>query len=182
MRIEGNSKISVNEEFQMGDKDTLNAVSKLEMDGGDVKIGSHSHLNMDGGAGSVADFTLNNGRWTNDGNIYVGETPRGDCNLTINDGTMVSYSKIFVGSPGVDDFGQSRIFLNSGLFQGEGLEFNIKADSRIVYKGGELRINKSALTEADMQDLINIGKIDVSVDYEITTIGDYTVLRDDDDY
>ena len=105
-----------------------------------------------------------------------------ECNLTINDGTMVSYSKIFVGSPGVDDFGQSRIFLNSGLFQGEGLEFNIKADSRIVYKGGELRINKSALTEADMQDLINIGKIDVSVDYEITTIGDYTVLRDDDDY
>jgi hypothetical protein len=177
MSIEGNSKISVNEEFRMGDKDTLNAVSKLEMDGGDVVIGSHCHLNMDGGAGSVADFTLNDGRWTNDGNIYVGETPRGDCSLTINGGTMVSYSNIFVGSPGIDDFGQSRIFLNGGLLQGEGLECNIKANSRIVYKGGELWINKSALTEAEMQDLINIGKIDVPVNYEITTIGDYTVLR-----
>jgi hypothetical protein len=178
MSIEGNSKISVNEEFQMGDKDTLNAVSKLEMDGGDIIIGSHSHLNMNGGAGSVADFTLNDGRWTNDGNIYVGETPRGDCNLTINGGTMVSYSDIFVGSPdGIDDFGQSRIFLNSGLLQSEGLEFNINANNRIVYKGGQLWINKLAVTEADMQNFINIGKIDVPVNYEITTIGDYTVLR-----
>lgn len=179
MNIEGNSKISVNEQFRMGYADTLNSLSELKMDGGDVFIASHSRLNAKGGAGSVANFTLNDGKWTNGGEIYVGETPKGDCNLTINGGTMVSYNKIFVGSPGIDDSGQSRIFLNGGLLQGEGLEFNINADSRIVYKGGELWINKSVLTETDMQNLIDIGKIDVSAApaYEITTVGDYTVLR-----
>ena len=177
MSIKGDSIIIINEQFQMGAKGKVNAVSELVMDDGAVTVGVISRLNMAGAAGSMADFTLNDGRWTNNGNIYVGETPRGDCNLTINGGSMASYSNIFVGSPGIDDFGQSRIFLNGGLLQGEGLEFNIKANSRIVYKGGELRINKSALNEADMQDLINIGKIDVPADYEITTIGDYTVLR-----
>jgi T5SS/PEP-CTERM-associated repeat protein len=180
MSIKGDSIIIINEQFQMGAKDKMNAVSELVMDDGAVTVGFESRLNMAGAAGSMADFTLNGGTWINRGKgIYVGETTYGDCHLTINGGTMVSDSMIFVGSPGGDDFGQSRIFLNGGLLQGEGLELNIPADSRIVYKGGELWINKSALTEADMQDLIDIGKIDVSAApvYEITTIGDYTVLR-----
>jgi hypothetical protein len=181
MSIKGNSIIIINEQFQMGAKDKMNAVSELVMDDGAVTVGVISRLNMAGAAGSMADFTLNDGTWINRGKgIYVGETTYGDCHLTINGGTMVSDGMIFVGRPwGDDDFGQSRIFLNGGLLQGEGLEFNTPADSRIVYKGGELLINKSALTEADMQNLIDIGKIDVSAApaYEITTIGDYTILR-----
>ncbi len=158
----------------------MSSVSELVMDGGAVTVGFESRLNMAGAAGSMADFTLNDGTWINRGKgIYVGETTYGDCHLTINGGTMVSDSMISVGSPGGDDFGQSRVFLNGGLLKGEGLEFNIPADSRIVYKSGELWINKSTLTKADMQNLIDIGKIDVSAApaYEITTIGDYTVLR-----
>ena len=177
MNIKGNSIIIINERFQMGAKPTMNAVSKLVMDDGVVTVGSDSRLNMAGAAGSMADFTLNDGTWINGGNIYVGETPEGDCYLTINGGTMVSDSMIFVGNPGGDDIGESIIFLNGGVLQGEGLEFNMDADSLIVYRGGELRIRNSALDETDMQNLIDIGKIDVPSDYEITTIGDYTVLR-----
>ena len=179
LNIKGNSIINIGGEFQMNAEPT-GMVSEVVMDDGVVTVGSDNHLNLAGAAGSMADFTLNDGTWINGGNIYVGETPEGDCYLTINGGTMVSDSMIFVGNPGGDDIGESIIFLNGGVLQGEGLGFNPETgDSLIIYKGGELRIRSSALDETDMQDLIDIGKIDVSAApaYEITTVGDYTVLR-----
>lgn len=176
LNIKGNSIINIGDEFQMNAKST-GKVSEVVMDDGVVTVLYDSYINLKGDGDSIADFTLNDGIWDSGGNINVGKTDEGDSYLTINGGMMQAGQKIFVGRPGGNDFGQSRIFLNGGLLQGEGLEFNIPADSLIIYRGGELRINKSSLTEADMQNLIDIGKIDVPSDYEITTIGTYTVLR-----
>lgn len=176
LNIKGNSIINIGDEFQMNAKST-GKISEVVMDDGVVTVLYDSYINLKGDGDSIADFTLNDGIWDSGGNINVGKTDEGDSYLTINGGMMQAGQKIFVGRPGGDDFGQSRIFLNGGLLQGEGLEFNMDADTLIVYRGGELWINNSALSEAGMQGFIDSGKIDVPPDYEITTIGTYTVLR-----
>jgi len=176
LSIKGNSIINIGGEFQMNAQPT-GMVSEVVMDDGVVTVLYDSYLNFRGDGDSVADFTLNNGIWDSGGNINVGKTDEGDSCLTINGGMMQAGQKIFVGNPGID-LGESKIFLNGGVLQGEDLEFNLEpGDSLIIYRGGELRIRSSALDETDMQDLIDIGKIDVPTDYEITTIGNYTVLR-----
>ncbi len=73
--------------------------------------------------------------------------------------------------------GESRIFLNGGVLQGEDLLWSM-TDSMIVFVDGELRINGVAVSVGDMQALVDAGKIDVSgaVGYAILTDGDYTVL------
>jgi hypothetical protein len=151
-------------------------VSELVMDGGVVNVASATRVNWAGGPDSWADFTLNGGTWNSDGEITVGMTPNGgNAYLTINGGTMVTYyGTVSVGNPGS---GKSRIFLNGGLLQGEGLVIDDSSDSLIVYRGGELWINKYAVDEVAMQSLITAGKIDVPAIYEITTVGEYTVLR-----
>jgi len=150
--------------------------SELVMDGGVVNVGNMTYVDYGGGAGSRADFTLNAGTWKTGVGLNVGTTFNGgSAYLTINGGTIVAGKEVRVGSAGS---GQSRIFLNGGLLQCENLWFGQRAvDDLIVYRGGELRVNKSAMSEAAMQALITAGKIDTRVDCQITTVGDYTVLR-----
>lgn len=75
------------------------------------------------------------------------------------------------------DTGESRIFLNGGVLQGEDLLWNM-TDSMFVFVDGELRTNGVAVSIGDMQALVDTGKIDVSgaAGYAILTDGDYTVL------
>ena len=177
LNIKGSSIINIGNQFRMNIKGAAK-ISNVVMSDGDVTVGSDSRLNMDGGVGSVADFILKDGIWFTGGNIFVGETADGDSYLRIKDGTMISNKTIYVGNPFGSDNGESKIYLNGGMLQGDNLEFNEEiGDSLIIYRGGELWINNSNVTETDMQNFIDIGKIDVPTDYEITTIGAYTVLR-----
>jgi serine/threonine protein kinase len=155
---------------------TAGRASELVMDGGVVNVGNLTFVNYAGRAGSRADFTLNGGTWKIGVGLNVGHTSNGgNAYLTINGGTMVVGKEVWVGLAGS---GQSRIFLNGGLLQCEGLAFKQPtADSLIVYRGGELRVNRSAVSEAAMQALITAGKIDAPADYQIATMGEYTVLR-----
>jgi serine/threonine protein kinase len=150
--------------------------SELVMDGGVVNVSNMTCVNYGGGAGSRADFTLNGGTWKMGAGLNVGNASNGgNASLTINGGTMVVGKEVWVG---LADSGQSRIFLNGGLLQCEGLAFKKpSADSLLVYRGGELRVNKSAMSEATLQALITAGKIDAPGDYQITALGEYTVLR-----
>jgi len=173
MRISA-GQVNVGSDFQMNFIEpggVSYGSGELRMDGGVVNVTGVSYLNYGGGLDSQAIFTLNGGTWKSGGDIRLGWTPNGGsvC-LTINGGTMVSGGTIVVGMPGA---GESRIFLNGGLLQGE----DLLIDSLIVYRGGELRINKSFVGEAAMQALITAGKINVPAQYQITTIDNYTVLR-----
>jgi hypothetical protein len=149
---------------------------ELVMDGGVVNVSEMTNVNHAGGVGTRADFTLNGGTWKTGIDLSVGKTSNGgDAFLTINGGTMVVGNEVGIGLPGS---GRSRIFLNSGLLQCEALAFKEpSADSLIVYRGGEIRVKSSAASEAAIQALITAGKIDAPADYQITTMGEYTVLR-----
>jgi hypothetical protein len=174
MVIKDDASIDILKDFQMNSTKT-GLVSELVMDGGEVNVTGRTYVNNKGNTDSQADFTLNGGTWNSKGHLSVGATPNGgNANLTINGGTMETDGYIWVG----DVYsGRSRIFLNGGLLRCEGLAIKQISDSRIVYRGGELWINKFAMDEAAMQDFITAGMIDATADYEITTIGDYTVLR-----
>jgi len=172
MSIKG-GEVNIAGEFQMNYGTGL--LSELVVDGGVVNVATKTILNYVAGIDSRADFTLNGGTWNSADTLYVGATPNGgNAYLTVNGGTMASSGTLFVGNPGS---GQSRIILNGGLLQAEDLAIDALSDSLIVYRGGELRINKIALDEAAMQALITAGEIDATADYEITTVGDYTVLK-----
>jgi len=138
MNIGDGSTIFVGGRFRMNNKADSGSVSEVVMDGGSVSVGGYTAINHSSGVGSIANFTLNDGIWDSSGDINVGNTLYGDSYLTINGGTMVTGRKIFVGRNGGGDSGESRIFLNGGLLQGEVLVFDLIADSSIVYKGGEL--------------------------------------------
>jgi len=172
MSIKG-GEVDIANEFQMNYSTGL--LSELVMDGGVVNVATKTILNYGAGIDSRADFTLNGGTWNSADTIYVGATPNGgNAYLTINGGTMASSGTLFVGNPGS---GESRIILNGGLLQAEDIAIDALSNSLIVYRGGELWINGSAVNETAMQGLIDAGEIDVPDNYEITTIGDYTVLR-----
>ncbi|MBN1912439.1 MAG: PEP-CTERM sorting domain-containing protein, partial [Pirellulales bacterium] len=73
--------------------------------------------------------------------------------------------------------GTLRITINDGVLQGEDLIYTGHTpDSLLILTGGELRINGSAITEADMLALITAGDISCPNGYLISTDGDYTVL------
>jgi len=155
--------------------DGFESYAAVEIDGGVVNVRDATSLNLNGDIGSRANFTLNGGTWNSGGGLFVGNTLYGgDASLTINGGTMVSSGNLVVGNTGS---GESRIILNGGLLQAGDLIIDTSTDSLIVYHGGELWINRFALDKTAMQDLITAGLIDAAADYEITTIGDYTVLR-----
>lgn len=81
--------------------------------------------------------------------------------------------------------------MNGGLLQAEELSDIMITDTKIIYTGGEFRIRQPfqtdpndpnslwGLSEADMQNLIDIGTIEVTGVYSIITDGDYTVLTKD---
>lgn len=171
MSIKG-GEVNIAGHFQMNYSTGL--LSELVMDGGVVNVAYGTYLNWGAGIDSQADFTLNGGTW-NSGKLCVGATTNGgNACLTINGGTMVSSGNLVVGN---QSSGESRIILNGGLLQAGDLIIDTSTDSLIVYRGGELWVNKTAMGEAAMQDLITAGLIDATADYEITTVGDYTVLR-----
>lgn len=173
VRIGGNSTIVTARGFKLN-YGSSSKLGELVMNDGQVNVESITHVNFQGGVDSQAGFTLNGGTWDSGGDILVGNTPNGgNACLTINGGTMVTVGTVSVGNP---SSGQSRIFLNGGLLQAEaGLSIDGSSDSLIVYRGGELWIKGSSV--GAMEALITAGRIDVPAVYEITTIGDYTVLR-----
>lgn len=176
LNISGDSTINVGGKFYMNDGGGSDAFSQVVMDGGVVTISGNSYFNDDAGP-STAYFTMNDGTWNSGGVIDVSWNLDGTSHLTINGGEMTAADALRLGVGGGGDTGESRIFLSGGKLQGEGLEFNM-TDSLIVYEGGELWINGSVLSETDMQNLIDTGKIDVSgaSGYSIYTDGAYTVL------
>jgi len=176
MVVKGDATINIGKDLRMNNS-KAGQVSELVMDGGVVNVASRTYVNYRGNASSQADFTLHDGTWNSGTGLHVGNTPNGgDACLTINGGTMDTDGWIWVGSA---TSGQSRIFLNGGLLQAEGLAIKGKdvSDSLIVFRGGELWVNGSSLPEAAMQYLIDQGSIEVPDEYEITTIDGYTVLR-----
>lgn len=81
--------------------------------------------------------------------------------------------------------------MNGGLLQAEDLSDIMITDTKIIITGGEFRIRQPfqadpndpnslwGLSEADMQNLIDIGTIEVTGVYSIITDGDYTALMKD---
>jgi len=143
------------------------ATGTLELRGGTINVGGRLQI---GYAQAVGKVEVRHGT-VNSRSVFMG-THGGDAELRINEGKVIADRRIVLGPDGV---GHIRIFLNGGLLQGQALYFGCP-DSLIVFRGGELWINRFALSEADMQDLIDIGKIDAPADCQITTVGDYTVL------
>ncbi len=173
MVVKDGATVAINAELRMNST-AAGLASRLVMDGGTVNA-ARTYVNYAGGVDSRADFTLNDGTWDSGIGLHAGNTTNGgNAYLTINGGTMYTSGWIWVGS---GSSGQTRIYLNGGLLQGEGLAIKAITDSHIVFRGGELRIKSSVLGEADMQALITAGQIDVPADYQITTIDGYTVLR-----
>jgi hypothetical protein len=176
LNISGDSTIDVGNKFYMNDGGGSGSYSEVVMDGGVVTTVGNCYFNDDAGP-STAYFTMNDGIWDSGGVIDVSWNLDGTSHLTLNGGEMTAADALRLGVSGGGDTGESRIFLSGGKLQGEGLEFNM-TDSLIVYTGGELWINGSAISETDMQNLIDTGKIDVSgaAGYSIYTDGAYTVL------
>jgi len=176
LNISGNAVINCGYKFYMNDGGGAGAFSKVVMDSGTFTTGDNAYLNDDAGP-STAYFIMNGGSFNSGGVIDVSWNLDGTSHLTINGGEMIAADAIRLGVSGGADTGESRIFLNDGKLQGEDLQFNM-TDSLIVYTGGELWINNSAVSEMDMLMLIRDGKIDVSgaPGYSIITSGNYTVL------
>jgi hypothetical protein len=176
LTINPGSTINVADRWYMNDGGGAGSFSQVEMNGGVVTTGGNCYFNDDAGP-ATAYFIMNDGVFTSGGVIDVSWNLDGTSHLTLNGGEMTATDALRLGVSGGGDTGESRIFLNGGKLQGEGLEFNM-TDSLVVYVGGELRINGSAVSETDMQNLIDTGKIDVSgaSGYSIITDGAYTVL------
>jgi hypothetical protein len=177
LNISGDSTLDVGGKFYMNDGGGSGSRSYVVMDGGIITTAGNTYLNDDADVDSEAYFTLNAGTFNSGGVIDVSWNLDGLSHLTINDGEMTAADAIRLGVGGGGDTGESRIFLNGGMLQGEGLEWNM-TDSKIVFVDGELRINGVAVSVGDMQDLVDTGKIDVSgaAGYAIFTDGAYTVL------
>ncbi len=181
MYIGPGSTIGIGGQFYMNDAGGEGAYSEVVMDGGLVTTNANTYFNDDAGAGSEAYFTMNGGTWNSGGTVDITWNPNATSHLMINHGTMTAGTNIRLGVS-AGGTGQSRVFLNGGVLQGEGLQFNA-TDSKIVYTGGDFRISGTAVSETDMQDLITSGKIDVTgaSSYTVGTDGDYTVLSNPDD-
>jgi len=177
LNISGDSVINIGDKFYANDGGGSGSRSYVVMDGGTVTTAGNSYFNDDASVDSEAYFTLNGGAFNSGGVIDISWNLDGLSHLTINGGEMTAADAIRMGVGGGDDTGESRIFLNGGVLQGEDLLWNM-TDSKIVFVDGELRINGVAVSVADMQALVDAGKIDVSgaAGYAILTDGDYTVL------
>jgi hypothetical protein len=176
LTINPGSTVNVADKWYMNDGGGADTFSQVEMNGGVVTTGGNCYFNDDAGP-ATAYFIINDGTFDSGGVIDVSWNLDGTSHLTINGGVMTAADAIRLGVSGGGDTGQSRIFLNAGVLQGEDLQFNM-SDSLIVLAGGQLRINSAALSEADMLNLITTGKIDVSgvPTYSIYTDAEYTVL------
>lgn len=174
--ISPTSVVNVGGKVYMNDDSGSGYRSSLIMDGGTVTTGGNCYFNDDAGTDSVATVVMNGGIWTSGGVIDVTWNLDGQSYLTINNGKMSAASSIRMGVEGGGDTGKSRIFLNGGVLQGEDIEFII-TDRKIVFIKGELWVNSTAMSVAQMEALIGT-EIDVTgaSDYSVITDGDYTVL------
>lgn len=176
-----NSTINITRNFYMNDGGN-GAQSQFTMDGGTVNVTGTCWIGDDSGVGSNATMDFNYGTWTTKNDIVVGYNLDNTTHVTIDGGSMTAGTGggtgiIKLGVSGGTNIGQSRIFLNAGMLQGENLLF-AAGDRKIVFTGGQLRINGANVSEAAMQALIGTGNIDVSgaPGYLIYTDGAYTVL------
>jgi hypothetical protein len=175
--INPGSTINVADRWYNNDNGGSGFDTRVTQNGGTVNIGYRLYLNDDAGLGSYASWTLNDGIVNVADEIDVSWHLDATAHLTINGGQMYSGEELNFGIGLGDNLGESRLFLNGGLFQAEALNFNM-ADSMILFTGGQFRINGSAVSVGDMENLIGAGKIDVSgaPAYVVYTDGDYTVL------
>jgi len=193
LHISGNPTITIADDFYMNDDGPdegmpmVSSTSQVIMDGGTVDVADVSTFGDDNNG--TAEFILNGGSWNSGGYINLGDNLDSTTHLTVNGGEMITGNRLRLGKDGGEDTGQVRIFMNGGLLQAEELVIKI-TDTKIIYNGGEFRIRQPfqpdpagdpdnwwGLSEADMQNLIDIGTIEATGVYNITTDGDYTVLK-----
>jgi len=179
LHITDNPTINITGQFYMNDDGPdegmpmVPSTSQVIMDGGTVTMPGYCTFNDDNNG--TAEFILNGGSWYCADYLNLSDNLDGTAHLTMNGGEMITGNRLRLGKDGGEDTGQVRIFMNGGLLQAEELDIKI-TDTQIIYSGGEFRINKASLSEADMQQLITDGTIVPSGAYRITTDGDYTVL------
>ena len=174
LHISGNPTIHTVGNFYMNDDEGAPSTSEVIMDGGTVTVDGTSTFNDDNPG--TATFIMNGGSWYSKDYLNVSDNLDGTAHLTMNGGEMITGAALRLGKDGGDDIGQVRIFMNGGLLQAEELDIKI-TDTKIIYIGGQFRINKAKLDEAGMQQLITDGTIVAEGAYSIVTDGDYTVLN-----
>ena len=186
MEVNGNSTINVgsylllNHSEDSATSPTSNT-AELVLNSGSITVGYGCYFNSSIGPYATAIVRLNGGILHSEGPgaIYVNYHRAGEAYLTANTGsTVIADGTLYFGSTSVgSDTGIGRVYVAGGTVQAEDLRFNM-TDAKVVFTDGELRIRTTALSESEMQDLIDDGRIDISDApcYRISTSGVYTVL------
>ncbi len=187
LHILGNPTIHTTANFYMNDDEGDPAYSEVIMDGGTVIVDGYTTFNDDNPG--TAEFIMNGGSFYSADYLNLSDNLDGIAHLTMNGGEMITGDRLRLGKDGGEDIGQVRIFMNGGLLQAEELSDIMITDTKIIYNGGEFRIRQPfqpdpvgdpntwwGLSEADMQNLIDIGTIEASGVYSIVTDGAYTAL------
>ncbi len=179
MTINGNSSVSTAGNLYMNDGGS-GYYAELIMNSGTFDVSGNAYLGDDSTTGETH-FTLNGGTMTVNGSICIPWQIAGKSYVTVNGGELIGQSTLYLGKGGSDDVGQGRLFVNGGYVRVEDLVFNM-TDGKIIYTAGSFLVNAGNLSESDMNDLINAGRIDVSGadSWSIATINvdgtDYTAL------
>jgi len=175
--------------------------ARIHMYGGDVNIDGYLCLGAAGQGGSYTEFIMDDG--TVDvgldppefdppreflDNLFMGwYDTDAQAYLTINGGVMTVAGAISMGSEynydgtavtttGADQ-GELRINIAGGILQAEDyVDAGTITDHLITLTAGQLRINGSAVSEAEMAALVALGDISCPNGCLIYTDGDYTVL------
>ncbi len=175
LEISDNATLNVTDDFNMNDDSgDLPTFGYVIMNGGTVNIGDQTTIGDDGIGG--AEFIMNGGRWYSDDDIFVGEHLESIASLTINGGEMITGDNLKMGdNDGDPNLGQSRIFMNGGMFQSEGLSEIRILDSQIIFTGGRFRI--AEVSVAEMEQMITDGTIVADGVHTVFRYGAYTELN-----
>ena len=173
LTVRGTATVNVDDDIEPGCSPT--GLGTMDIDEkATVNVGDDFELGVDpGGQGHL---TISGDASVTCVDMLVGMSLESITSLTINGGETIIDDLIMGSGDGDPSIGQSRVFINGGLLQAEGLSIAI-TDSQIIFTGGEFRIGSASLDEASMQQLIDDGTIVAEGTYSITTDGDYTVLK-----
>jgi T5SS/PEP-CTERM-associated repeat protein len=176
MTVSGTATVNVDDDIEPGCSPGIGTLDISE--NATVILGDDFELGVD--AGGEGHLTVSGNASVTCDDLFVGKDLDSITSLTINGGETICGDDLHMGNSGGADIGQSRVFMNGGMLQAEGLNINI-TDSQIVYTGGLFGIGSADVNEAGMQQLITDGTIVVDVVdgvYSIATTGDgYTVLN-----